>query len=334
MSKPVRSSPRGIQITATLVGVVVATILVGCCSGPTKLPPPVLTELSSMEVFNPVAGVWDTLAPMQLPRSTAASAVIDGKLYVVGGTDRKLRSRPVYHELEVYDPATDIWTYREPMPTKRWGAGAAALNGKLYVFGGAQSSKIFYDILEIYDPATDSWSTGPPMEIKLFGPAVVVLNGKIYVAGGLEFTATEERDDVATVQVFDPALNKWMIIGAMPTGRGQGAAGIINGRIYVVGGYLEGETVTGALESTITGSSWNTLAPMPTGRGEMEAGVINGKLYVVGGLLATQGDTVLLEIYDPAANHWSTGTPMLTARAEAASGVINGLFYVVGGYER
>ena len=316
-------------------GAIAVILLAGQCSGPTEPPPPPIPELSVVEYYNPVTGVWTVAdSSMITPRSTAGAAVIDGKLYVVGGNDRKLRSKPVYNVLEVYDPATDTWASKASMPTARWGPGAAALNGKLYVFGGAQSSAVFFDILEIYDPATNSWSTGPSMPIKLFGPAVTVVNNKIYVAGGLEFTPAEERDDVATVMVFDPVLNNWLTIGAMPTGRGQGAAGVINGTIYVVGGYLGGDTVTGVLESTISGGSWNTLVAMPTARGEMEAGVISGKLYVVGGLLGAGSDTSVLEIYDPATNTWSTGPSMPTARAEAASGVINGIFYVIGGYER
>ena len=309
-------------------------LLVGCCSGPTKLPPPEPTELNVLEIYNPATGIWAVGDSMITPRSTAAAAVLDGKLYVVGGTDRERRSKPVYDSLEVYDPATNTWASKQPMPTKRWGAGAAALNGKLYVFGGAQSSKVFFNIMEIYDPATNSWSDGPSMPIKLFGPAVTVVNDKIYVAGGLEFTPEENRDDVAVFMVFDPALNIWKTLGEMPTGRGQGAAGAINGRIYVAGGYLGGTTVTGVLESTVPGSIWNNLTPMPTARGEMEAGVIDGKLYIVGGLLSSGGDTAVLEIYAPATNAWQTGSSMPTARAEAASGVINGLFYVVGGYER
>jgi len=335
MSLSLHSRPRRIRTRTLFTGAVAMILMVGCCTGPDEDPPPPDPELSVVEYYNPTTRVWATAdSSMITPRSTAASAVIDGKLYVVGGTDRKLRSKPVYNVLEVYDPVTDTWASKASMTTARWGAGAAALNGKLYVFGGVQSSKIFYDVLEIYDPATNSWSTGPSMPIKLFGPAVTVLNDKIYVAGGLEFTPSEDRDDVATVMVFDPALNNWLTIGTMPTGRGQGAAGTIDGKIYVVGGYLGGETVTGILESTISGGSWNSLTTMPTARGEMEAGVIGGKLYVVGGLLGSGSDTAVLEIYDPATNTWSTGPSMPTARAEAASGVINGIFYVIGGYER
>jgi len=315
-------------------GAVAVVLTLGFCSGPTEPPPPPETELSLVEYYDPVTMQWAAADTMPTPRSTAAAAVIDDKLYVVGGTDRKLRQRPVYDVLEVYDPATGSWTVKASMPTARWGPGAAAAGGKLYVFGGARSSAEFFDVLEIYDPATNSWSTGSSMPIKLFGPAVAVMNDKIYVAGGLEFTPSEERNDVATVMEFDPATGNWLTIGTMPTGRGQGAAGAIDGTMYVVGGYLGGETVTGVLESTVSGGSWNSLASMPTARGEMEAGVIDGKLYVVGGLLAGGSDTAVLEVFDPATNSWQTATPMPTSRAEPTSGVINGLFYVIGGYER
>ena len=38
--------------------------------------------------------------------------------------------------VEEYDPNTDTWTVKAPMPTARQSLGAALANGKIYAIGG------------------------------------------------------------------------------------------------------------------------------------------------------------------------------------------------------
>jgi actin-binding protein IPP len=45
-------------------------------------------HLQDLLSFNPVTGEWSTLPPMLVPRSQMGVAVLDGYLYVVGGTNR------------------------------------------------------------------------------------------------------------------------------------------------------------------------------------------------------------------------------------------------------
>lgn len=51
-------------------------------------------------------------------------AVINGKFYVVGGRG----SANAATALEAYDPQTNSWSSRAPMPTGRSGIAAAAVN--------------------------------------------------------------------------------------------------------------------------------------------------------------------------------------------------------------
>lgn len=45
-------------------------------------------HLHDLLCYNPVTGEWQNLAPMLTPRSQMGVAVLDGFLYVVGGTNR------------------------------------------------------------------------------------------------------------------------------------------------------------------------------------------------------------------------------------------------------
>eukprot|EP00565_Helicotheca_tamesis_P008046 CAMPEP_0185730184 /NCGR_PEP_ID=MMETSP1171-20130828/8784_1 /TAXON_ID=374046 /ORGANISM="Helicotheca tamensis, Strain CCMP826" /LENGTH=88 /DNA_ID=CAMNT_0028399183 /DNA_START=24 /DNA_END=287 /DNA_ORIENTATION=+ len=84
---------------------------------------------------------------MHTKRYGCAAAVMDGKLYVVGG-----------HEGEVYDPTTQQWTVLNDMITTRRGSAAVSLEGRIVVIGGGDG--VFHDFssCEVYDPETQKWT--------------------------------------------------------------------------------------------------------------------------------------------------------------------------------
>ena len=65
-------------------------------------------------IATPVLGAtedsWTTKTPMQEARGYLQVAVTNGKIYAIGG------SGPIGTN-EEYDPATDNWTAKSPMPT-------------------------------------------------------------------------------------------------------------------------------------------------------------------------------------------------------------------------
>jgi N-acetylneuraminic acid mutarotase len=69
---------------------------------------------------------------MATARFYLAGAVLDGKIYALGGNDGVGWSASV----EVYDPATNAWTSSVPMPLGRVEFAAAAVGGKIYAIGG------------------------------------------------------------------------------------------------------------------------------------------------------------------------------------------------------
>src|SRR5262249_61574846 len=67
---------------------------------------------------------------------------------------------------EEYEPATDRWRERAPVPQARDHLGVAAHNGKIYTFGGFTSSvhQGAGDVGFAYDPAKDRWPTPAPVK--------------------------------------------------------------------------------------------------------------------------------------------------------------------------
>ncbi|HZD81344.1 MAG TPA: kelch repeat-containing protein, partial [Nitrososphaeraceae archaeon] len=85
---------------------------------------------------------------------------------------------------EAYDPTTDTWAQKAPMPSKRGGLAAAAVSNNIYVFGGEAPEKTFSNN-EKYDPTTNTWKSEQPMPTPRHGLAAVSMgNSKIYVIGG------------------------------------------------------------------------------------------------------------------------------------------------------
>ncbi|OZI47293.1 ring canal Kelch protein [Bordetella genomosp. 5] len=142
-------------------------------------------------VFNPANGRWSAIADAPTARNSAAAAVIGGRLFVVGGrqaikqADGSLRQVNAA-QLEVYDPRTDRWSQRAPMPQAQGGLAAAAHGGRLYVFGGEQwvpEQKVFANAW-VYEPASDRWSALPPLPTPRHGLGAAVIGNRIHVVGG------------------------------------------------------------------------------------------------------------------------------------------------------
>src|ERR1700682_4003296 len=60
-------------------------------------------------------GNWTMKAPLPAPRAEVAAVAFDGKLHAIGGSVRG--NAGPYHE--EYDPATDSWRPRAPLPAGR-----------------------------------------------------------------------------------------------------------------------------------------------------------------------------------------------------------------------
>ena len=92
------------------------------------------TSEARFAVYDPVTNAWTSRTPLGLGRPGAASAVLDGKLYVMGGRryNAKTDAMDTLDITIVYDPATDAWTRRASLPGPRTGLAASRvyLNGK------------------------------------------------------------------------------------------------------------------------------------------------------------------------------------------------------------
>jgi len=282
-------------------------------------------------------GTWTTEAPMPTARiGLAVATASNGKLYAIGGSNGS-GSIVYLATVEEYDPATNTWATRAPMPTPRSVLGVvAAANGKLYAIGGQTTGSIILATVEEYDPTTDTWATKAPMPTPraAFGVAAAPI-GKVYAIGGGNAGSVV----FSTVEEYDPALDTWTTKAPMPTPRISLSAALApNGKVYAIGGLTYPFTFFSTVEAYDPATNtWSTGAPMPTARASLGlATAANGKLYAIGGQAPVgssgAGPITTVEAYDPATNAWIAKTAMPTARAAFGVGpAASGKVYAIGG---
>ena len=98
----------------------------------------------------------------------AASCVLDGRLYVVGG----MNSRRV----QCWDG--ERWTVRAELPAERCFAACGASGGKMVLIGGMVKFRSSASVL-LYDPLADAWADGPSL------PAPCTFCRAVEHAGGI-----------------------------------------------------------------------------------------------------------------------------------------------------
>ena len=90
---------------------------------------------------------------MPTARSGAASAVLGGRVFVMGGES----DARTFGAVEAYDPARDAWTVHTPLPTPRHGFGAVVAKGRIHTLtgspkpGGDRSG-----LVEVLDPGDET----------------------------------------------------------------------------------------------------------------------------------------------------------------------------------
>jgi N-acetylneuraminic acid mutarotase len=281
-------------------------------------------------------GTWTQKADMPTARYLAGSAVVDGKIYVIGGA-------PVYCGIstvvEEYDPAADTWTRRADMPTARHGLAAAAVGGIIYAIGGLAPDPVTcwgeeLSTVEAYDPATDIWTTKADMPTagRCYMSAIAVVDGKIYVFGG----SGANNETLSLVEAYDPATDTWTRKADMPTARYCPAACVVDGRIYVFGGKTEWGVVE-VLVSIVevydpATDTWTQASDMPGARRAHSASVVAGKMYIIGGNRVPGTPTPLIvDVYDPASDTWTTAARIPYPKWFHTAAVVDGKIYNFGG---
>ena len=195
--------------------------------------------------YDPAANRWTSRAPMPTARGGGAAAVVDDKIYVVGGRP------PGGADFAVYDPKADRWTKLPDLPTQRNHLAAGAHDGKVYVVGGRfeggfRSERT--DVVEAFDPKTNQWSKRRSMLRPRGGVNGIFANGCFHLFGG-EGNPEHPYGIYPDHDYYNPVTDSWHRLENMPIAiHGVTGMAFIKGLIHLPGG---GTAVGGSSGSTI-----------------------------------------------------------------------------------
>jgi N-acetylneuraminic acid mutarotase len=276
--------------------------------------------LSTAEV---VENSWATKTPMHEARFGLGVAVVDSKIYAIGG----LASSGSFctNINEEYNPKTDTWSYKTAMPTERAHFGIAVYQNKIYCIGGLTSPNADpTGINEVYDPVTDTWETKTSMPTQQGYLDANLVKGKIYLIGG----------SPSVNEVYDHSSDTWTTKTAPPVAVRGYVSAVVDDEIYVIGGW-DSEGAGSDLNQIYTPQTdtWRSGSPIPIGY-PGGAGATTGvsapkRIYALGGggLVPDNRN----QVYDPENDSWSTGVTVPTARGSLGVAVVDDLLYVIGG---
>jgi N-acetylneuraminic acid mutarotase len=252
-------------------------------------------------------------------RHESAAAVVDGKLYVIGGRG----DRP----LDILDLASGQWRTGAKAPLEINHVQAVVWGGRIYVIGAFTGpfpqEKIVPQVL-IYDPASDRWTQGPglPAGRHRGGAGVVVQGDHIYLVGGNRLG--HNSGFVPWLDRFDPKTGAWIALADAPRPRDHFHAVVLDGKIYTAGGRRSAADQKQPLALTIpemdiydiASGRWTTAkAPLPTPRAGVSVVTLGKRVVVMGGESSRQTlahDEV--EAFDPAKGAWTTLTGLPAGR--------------------
>jgi len=149
-------------------------------------------ETDVNEVYNPATNSWSTAASLPSAVYGYSSAVIDGKIYIIGGSKSSATAGTniFVNSNQVYNPQTNSWSLGANLPSSVTYGAAAATEGfmapsLLYLMGGFFVSS-FISTVQVYDAGNNSWETGASMPTARAYLGVAVLNDVLYAIGGFD----------------------------------------------------------------------------------------------------------------------------------------------------
>ena len=294
--------------------------------------------------LDPHAGTWLHGPNLPSPRQDAATVVLDGHIYVIGGFGPSGSPTSTTYVLE-QPPGTNLtpsasappapvfpvgsWTTARSIPEAIDHAAAAALDGYIYVAGGSVE-KLVSNKFWRYDPGDDSWALMPPLPVPRYQATMQAYGDKLYLIGGASSHAQDER----SIEVFDPATASWSLIDdALGSEREASQTALFGGRIALVGGRDREEHNFASCDLYDPDrNAWSVCSNLHLARSDFGLASVEDRLFAIGGTnLLTGVTSQTTEISGHDGEGWMDGRWMPFPREGMSVAVLGHIVWVIGG---
>jgi serine/threonine protein kinase/N-acetylneuraminic acid mutarotase len=320
-------------------------------------------------------GPWQPITNARVARSAVAATESDGTIWIFGGVNG---DGTVTGRHEGYDPGIDSWKGGDDLPvpvqhamavtyqsnpvviggvqgngaasdrvwrvvSSHWvelphllqprsAAAAAVVGDKIIVSGGIDASGKLLNTTEIFDGNT--WTLGAPLPTprQLLGSASD--DKLMYAVGG-----KNAKDDLTTVEAYDPAADAWTTLPALAQGRSDVGVAIADKRLVAMGGISDGQVLKSVAALDLVAKTWSDLPDMGTARHGMAASGVDNRVFAIGGSTSAGDDQVTSSaesiklagrVLQPA-SQWRSLPNSPTARLMMAWAVLDGKIWIAGG---
>ena len=142
----------------------------------------------------------------RLPEACGAMSCIalGERIHLIGGAIGSDWRRSIDWHI-VYDPKTDRYERRQPMPVARDHTGIVVVNGAIHIIGGrVDSFHTNSNLHHSYDVAADRWNFRTPLPTARSGQGCVLYRGKVFVMGGEGTNRVFGQNES-----WDPVTDRW-----------------------------------------------------------------------------------------------------------------------------
>jgi N-acetylneuraminic acid mutarotase len=146
--------------------------------------------LATVEEYDPASNTWKQRRSLLVARNHHVTASVGDKIYVIGGRIGAAFISGGSNNIdlvEMYDPATDLWTARARMPTARSAIAAGVYGNSILVAGGEGQDQRFlaaFKAVEAYDTALNRWQILPSMPHQRHGIGAGAIGNRFYTVSG------------------------------------------------------------------------------------------------------------------------------------------------------
>ncbi len=272
---------------------------------------------------------------MQFGTNAACAVVLNGKVYVGGGSAGRVEG----FIIQVYTPERDGWS-RLPKCPVEWFA-MAVVNQQLVVVGGKNRDNRLQSTVLVWDSPSQQWTSPyPNIPTARHAAAAVGYQHFLVVVGGWGGGGSY----LTTVEILNTSTKRWYAAARLPVGCYDLTPALVGDTFYLLGGFSGSTSANKQLFSTslpalVSHATSTPPAPPPTWEvadAELKfstAVSLHNSLLAVGGKDDRDRRSSAVRLYNPQTKRWTKVGDVPAALSQCSCAVLSsGELVVLGGW--